>query len=50
MFRKEKRKKSSTSLYYSSLQQDAYRKINFTAKKTMRIAQQVYEGIKMGGE
>jgi len=32
----------------SSLQQEAYRKINFTAKKTMRIAQQLYEGIDIG--
>jgi len=32
----------------SSLQQEAYRKLNFTAKKTMRIAQQLYEGIDLG--
>lgn len=32
----------------SSLQQEAYRKLNYTAKKTMRIAQQLYEGIDMG--
>jgi len=29
----------------SSLQQEAYRKLNFTAKKTMRVAQQLYEGL-----
>ena len=29
----------------SSLQQEAYRKLNFAAKKTMMIAQQLYEGI-----
>lgn len=34
----------------SSLQQEAYRKLNFTAKKTMRIAQQLYEGIDLGKE
>ncbi|MDK2822124.1 MAG: topoisomerase [Clostridia bacterium] len=34
----------------SSLQQEAYRKLNFTAKKTMRIAQQLYEGIDIGNE
>ncbi|MGI6225050.1 MAG: type I DNA topoisomerase [Peptococcales bacterium] len=34
----------------SSLQQEAYRKLNFTAKKTMRIAQQLYEGIDIGKE
>lgn len=34
----------------SSLQQEAYRKLNFTAKKTMRIAQELYEGIELGKE
>jgi len=34
----------------SSLQQDAYRKLNYTARKTMRIAQQLYEGINIGKE
>lgn len=29
----------------STLQQEAYRKLNFAAKKTMLIAQQLYEGI-----
>lgn len=29
----------------SSLQQEAYRKLNYTAKKTMMIAQQLYEGL-----
>lgn len=29
----------------SSLQQEAYRKLNFTAKKTMMVAQQLYEGL-----
>ena len=29
----------------SSLQQEAYRKLNFAAKKTMLIAQQLYEGL-----
>lgn len=32
----------------SSLQQEAARKIGFTAKKTMQIAQQLYEGIDVG--
>lgn len=34
----------------SSLQQEAYRKLNFTVKKTMRVAQQLYEGIDVGKE
>ena len=34
----------------SSLQQEANRRLNFTAKKTMMIAQQLYEGINIKGE
>lgn len=33
----------------STLQQDAYRKINFSTKKTMATAQQLYEGIDVKG-
>ena len=32
----------------SKLQQDAIRKLRFTAKKTMVVAQQLYEGIELG--
>ncbi|NOY86357.1 MAG: type I DNA topoisomerase [Deltaproteobacteria bacterium] len=32
----------------STLQQDAARKVRFTAKKTMMIAQQLYEGVALG--
>lgn len=34
----------------STLQQVAGNKINFTAKKTMSVAQKLYEGINIGGE
>lgn len=34
----------------SSLQQDASKRIGFTTKKTMRIAQQLYEGIDIKGK
>jgi DNA topoisomerase-1 len=34
----------------SSLQQEASRKLNWTAKKTMMIAQQLYEGVDINGE
>lgn len=34
----------------SSLQQDAYNKLGFSAKKTMLTAQQLYEGIEVKGE
>ncbi|MGQ9508363.1 MAG: type I DNA topoisomerase [Thermodesulfobacteriota bacterium] len=32
----------------SRLQQEAYRKLNFSAQKTMRIAQELYEGVSLG--
>ena len=32
----------------STLQQESARKLGFSAKKTMRVAQQLYEGIKIG--
>ncbi len=34
----------------STLQQDAFNKLGFTAGRTMRIAQQLYEGIEVGEE
>src|SRR5918911_1170704 len=34
----------------STLQQEASRKLGFTAKRTMVVAQQLYEGIDLGGE
>jgi len=45
----QKRSKNPMAPFITStLQQDAYRKLNFTAKRTMRIAQQLYEGIALG--
>src|SRR5579883_2433046 len=34
----------------STLQQEASRKLGFTAKRTMLVAQQLYEGVDLGGE
>ena len=34
----------------STLQQEASRKLGFAAKRTMQIAQQLYEGVDIGGE
>ncbi len=34
----------------STLQQEAARRLNFTGLKTMRIAQQLYEGVEIAGE
>jgi len=43
--KKEKRRHPSPPFITSTLQQEASRKLRFSAKKTMRIAQQLYEGI-----
>ncbi len=34
----------------STLQQEASRKLGFTASRTMRLAQKLYEGVSLGGE
>jgi DNA topoisomerase-1 len=34
----------------STLQQEASRRLSFTARKTMSVAQQLYEGVKLGAE
>lgn len=34
----------------STLQQEAWRKLRFTARQTMSVAQQLYEGLSIGGE
>ena len=48
---KKKRKRNPTAPFTTStLQQEASRKLGFTAKKTMSIAQHLYEGIDDGGE
>ena len=48
---KKKRKRNPTAPFTTStLQQEAARKLGFTAKKTMSIAQQLYEGIDLDGE
>ncbi|MCL6478126.1 MAG: type I DNA topoisomerase [Peptococcaceae bacterium] len=48
--RREKLRQPPAPFVTSSLQQEAYRKLNFTAKKTMLVAQQLYEGIDLGKE
>ncbi|MGD8483670.1 MAG: type I DNA topoisomerase [Thioalkalispiraceae bacterium] len=48
---KKKRKRNPAAPFTTStLQQEASRKLGFTAKKTMSIAQQLYEGIELDGE
>ena len=48
--RKEVRRRPSAPFITSSLQQDASRKLRFNPRRTMRIAQQLYEGISRGNE
>lgn len=47
---KEKKKKAKAPFITSTLQQEASTKLGFTAKKTMSIAQKLYEGIDLGSE
>jgi DNA topoisomerase I len=47
---KEKRRNPLPPFTTSKLQQEAVRKLRFTAKKTMTIAQRLYEGIELGEE
>ncbi|MGN5650166.1 type I DNA topoisomerase [Bacillus sp. Brlt_9] len=46
--RKERRRNPALPFTTSSLQQEAARKLNMRAKKTMMLAQQLYEGIDLG--
>jgi DNA topoisomerase-1 len=47
---REKRKYPVPPFITSKLQQEAVRKLRFTAKKTMTIAQRLYEGLEIGEE
>jgi DNA topoisomerase I len=48
--KQERRKSPYNPFTTSTLQQEAYKKINFTTKKTMSVAQQLYEGIDLKKE
>jgi DNA topoisomerase-1 len=48
--RKRVRRNPSAPFTTSTLQQEASRKLGFGAQQTMRVAQQLYEGIDVGGE
>ncbi|MEK5079637.1 type I DNA topoisomerase [Solibacillus sp. FSL W7-1436] len=45
--KRERKRNASPAFTTSSLQQEAARKLNFRAKKTMMLAQQLYEGIEL---
>ncbi|WP_017471872.1 type I DNA topoisomerase [Amphibacillus jilinensis] len=46
--KKERKRNPALPFTTSSLQQEAARKLNFRARKTMMVAQQLYEGIDLG--
>ncbi|HEY7531214.1 MAG TPA: type I DNA topoisomerase [Nitrospiraceae bacterium] len=48
--RKEKKRNPVAPFITSRLQQEAARKLHFTPKKTMTLAQQLYEGVEIGAE
>jgi len=46
--KRQRQRKPLAPFTTSSLQQDAARKLGFTARKTMMLAQQLYEGVELG--
>ncbi|MGX7023876.1 type I DNA topoisomerase [Vagococcus hydrophili] len=46
--KKERKRNPSLPFTTSGMQQEAARKLNFRTRKTMMVAQQLYEGIKLG--
>ncbi|HDK81790.1 MAG TPA: type I DNA topoisomerase, partial [Nitrospirae bacterium] len=48
--KKKRRRSPAPPFITSTLQQEASRKLRHTANKTMRIAQQLYEGLELDGE
>ena len=48
--RKQAKRNPAPAFTTSTLQQEASRKLGFGAKKTMQIAQNLYEGVDIGGE
>jgi DNA topoisomerase-1 len=48
--RKQRRRNPAPPFTTSTLQQEAARKLGFNARRTMRLAQQLYEGVDIGAE
>jgi len=48
--RSEKRRNPAPPFITSTLQQEASRKLGFSTRRTMQIAQQLYEGVEIGDE
>lgn len=47
---KEQARRPSPPFTTSTMQQEAFRKLGFSAKRTMAVAQQLYEGVELAGE
>ncbi|MBN2369206.1 MAG: type I DNA topoisomerase [Vicinamibacteria bacterium] len=50
VFRRERRRNPIPPFITSKLQQEAFKKLRFTVKKTMQVAQRLYEGVEIGPE
>ena len=48
--KKQRKRNPAAPFTTSTLQQEASRKLGFSASRTMRVAQQLYEGVDIGGE
>lgn len=48
--KRETRRRPAAPFITSTMQQEASRKLRFTARRTMQVAQQLYEGISIGAE
>ena len=48
--KKQTKRNPAPAFTTSTLQQEASRKLNFAAKKTMKTAQELYEGVEINGE
>lgn len=48
--KKQRRKRPAAPFITSTLQQEAAKRLSFSASRTMRIAQQLYEGVELGDE
>jgi DNA topoisomerase-1 len=48
--KKERRRNAAPPFTTSKLQQDSWRKLRFSVKRTMMIAQRLYEGVELGEE
>jgi len=47
--KRQRRRRAQPPFITSTLQQEAARRLSFTTQRTMRVAQQLYEGIDIGG-